>query len=65
MKVSAVPNSKKEVVMYDITDKKFCPLCNAFAVVPLTPSQLAEQPDETTHVCHPAFGGCNVGFGPR
>lgn len=42
-----------------------CQLCGAVAVVPLTPDQLAAQPDETTHVCHPGFGGCNHGFSVR
>ena len=40
-----------------------CPLCGALdAVVQLPPPVLAEQPDETTHVCHPSLGGCNVGY---
>lgn len=40
-----------------------CPLCaRPGAVVPLTPGQRAAQPDDTTHVCHPAWGGCNNGF---
>lgn len=48
--------------MYDDGDKQVCPLCSVRAVVPLTPRQIAEQPDDTTHVCHPSFGGCNHGF---
>lgn len=55
-------SAKCEVVSYDESDKQTCSLCGAFAVVPLTSSQIAKQPDETTHVCHPAFGGCNHGF---
>ncbi len=39
-----------------------CPMCGAHAIVPLTPRLLAIQPDGTTHVCHPGFGGCNHGF---
>lgn len=36
--------------------------CGVRAVVPLTEKQRAKQPDATTHVCHPALGGCNQGF---
>lgn len=39
-----------------------CPLCGVKAVVALTPGQIKEQPDDTTHVCHPGFKGCNHGF---
>lgn len=39
-----------------------CQLCGAQAVVALTPEQIREQPDDTTHVCHPGLGGCNHGF---
>lgn len=39
-----------------------CPLCLAFAIVELTPAQREQQPDNTTHVCNPALGGCNHGF---
>jgi hypothetical protein len=39
-----------------------CNYCLARAVVALPPPVLAEQPDDTTHVCHPAFGGCNQGW---
>lgn len=39
-----------------------CPFCTTYAVVKLTPAQLAQQPDGTTHVCHPTLGGCNHGF---
>ncbi len=39
-----------------------CPLCGKRAIVELTPEQRLAQPDDTTHVCHPALGGCNHGF---
>jgi len=39
-----------------------CKLCGARAIVELPPELLVEQPDDTTHVCHPALGGCNHGF---
>lgn len=39
-----------------------CPFCLAPAVTALPPPLLAEQSDGTTHVCHPALGGCNHGF---
>lgn len=61
MKVTQVAK-KGELVMYEDVDKNECPSCRAFAVVPLTPSQLAKQPDDTTHVCHPSLGGCNQGY---
>lgn len=41
-----------------------CHICRAYAVVPLTRKQRAAQTDGTTHVCHPAIGGCSQGFGP-
>ncbi len=34
-----------------------CPLCSAVAIVSLPEEVLAAQPDDTTHVCHPAAGG--------
>ncbi len=40
----------------------WCPTCGAWAVVQLPPALLAAQPDATTHVCNPGFGGCNQGF---
>ncbi len=40
----------------------WCPLCGTLAIVALTPVQRLAQPDDTTHVCHPALGGCNHGF---
>jgi hypothetical protein len=39
-----------------------CPTCGALAIVALPPEILAEQPDDTTHVCLPVAGGCNGGF---
>ena len=39
-----------------------CPKCGATAIVALPPPLRAVQPDETTHVCMPALGGCNHGF---
>lgn len=39
-----------------------CPFCLVVAVTELPPPLLAMQPDGTTHVCHPALGGCNHGF---
>lgn len=39
-----------------------CPLCNALAIILLPDEVLADQPDSTTHVCHPIAGGCNHGF---
>jgi hypothetical protein len=46
-----------------VTRKRLlCPICGVRAVVPLTKELRAQQPDATTHVCHPAIGGCNHGF---
>ncbi len=39
-----------------------CAMCGAVAVVKLPDDLLAEQPDDTTHLCHPVAGGCNHGF---
>lgn len=39
-----------------------CPHCFNRALAPLPPWELAKQPDDTTHVCVPALGGCNQGF---
>ncbi len=39
-----------------------CSFCSKVAVVDLAPHLLAQQPDDTTHVCHPVLGGCNQGF---
>lgn len=48
--------------VFDCTVDCACPTCHAVAVVSLPPPLLKEQRDGTTHVCHPAFGGCNGGF---
>ena len=40
-----------------------CPRCWVRAVLPLDARMLAQQPDETTHVCHPTLDGCNQGYG--
>lgn len=40
----------------------YCPKCFKLAVVKLPPWLKAEQPDDTTHVCHPVLNGCNHGF---
>lgn len=39
-----------------------CPACGVRAIVALSPAQRLAQPDDTSHVCHPALGGCNHGF---
>jgi hypothetical protein len=52
----------KEFAILSPEDFRKCGMCGVNAVVPLTPGQLASQPDSTTHVCHPALGGCNHGF---
>jgi len=39
-----------------------CPICVARAIVELTARLKKLQPDDTTLVCHPGFGGCNQGF---
>lgn len=45
-----------------VQDPAVCPFCLAKAVLKLTPKLTSAQPDDTTHVCHPALGGCNQGF---
>lgn len=45
-----------------LTVRQLCSMCGMRAVVELSPVQLAEQPDDTTHVCHPMLRGCNHGF---
>lgn len=42
--------------------RRHCPSCGVDAIVPLSPDELAAQTDDTTHVCHPAIGGCSAGF---
>ena len=39
-----------------------CPSCDTHAIVELTERLKKLQPDGTTYVCHPGFGGCNQGF---
>ena len=39
-----------------------CQFCGLGTIVPLPPPIRAIQPDSTTHVCHPALGGCNWGY---
>lgn len=39
-----------------------CPKCGTLAIVELPAVLRAAQLDGTTHVCHPAVGGCNHGF---
>lgn len=44
-------------------ETRACPFCFVVgAIVELPPPLLAKQPDDTTHVCAPFFGGCNQGF---
>lgn len=51
--------------VYESPVVSMCPLCGALAVVELPPAVVAEQPDDTTHVCHPLAGGCNHGFSTK
>jgi hypothetical protein len=39
-----------------------CHFCRVPAVLPLDEATRAKQPDDSTHVCHPALGGCNQGY---
>lgn len=39
-----------------------CPACHNRAVVQLTRAMREVQTDGTTDVCHPALGGCNLGY---
>jgi hypothetical protein len=39
-----------------------CTSCGKRRIVVLPPPMAAQQPDGTTHVCHPSIGGCNQGF---
>lgn len=39
-----------------------CPDCGRRCIVPLPKPMAEQQPDATTHVCHPSIGGCNQGF---
>jgi hypothetical protein len=38
-----------------------CPRCGRVALTELPPPVLAKQAHGTTHLCHPALGGCNHG----
>lgn len=49
-------------VAYPCSVEARCFFCTAPAVVRLPPPLREIQPDDTTHVCHPGFGGCNHGF---
>jgi hypothetical protein len=47
----------------ELLDDVQCPMCgHVGAIVSLPPPLKEKQPDGTTHVCHPACGGCNHGF---
>lgn len=48
-------------VLYSSVVESRCPHCGG-GVVRLPPALIAEQTDNTTHVCHSAIGGCNAGF---
>lgn len=39
-----------------------CLHCGKRVIIALPPPVLALQPDDTTHVCYPSFGGCNLGY---
>lgn len=52
---------KGERFVSDVSEEP-CKRCGMRAVVELPAMLLAEQPDATTHVCHPGAGGCNRGF---
>lgn len=56
------PAKKDRELAQRLIGAVLCPRCNVHAIVPLTQTQLREQPDDTTLVCHPALGGCNHGF---
>ncbi len=47
---------------FDVPISAECPSCSVRAVVELPRPVLEKQPDGTTHVCHPALGGCNLGY---
>lgn len=52
----------KGIAYTSTTIDRVCTHCLEDAVIALPAPILAEQPDETTHVCHPLAGGCNQGF---
>lgn len=59
-----MPKKRKPKIVFACSSKDIvadCPLCSAHAVVELSPELKAIQPDATTHVCHPGFGGCDHG----
>jgi hypothetical protein len=47
---------------YPRTIEAVCEKCGAAAVVKLPDVLREQQPDETTHVCLAAIGGCNAGY---
>lgn len=51
-----------QVWTVDIGTLATCPLCGVLAICELPKFLKDAQPDDTTHVCHPSFGGCNHGF---
>jgi hypothetical protein len=53
---------KRTVIVQLLEPLCNCPKCGKLAIVELTPAQRLAQPDDTTHVCHPALDGCNFGF---
>ena len=56
-------DDEEVLIGWDQSWQRDCTICGRTrTVVPLPPKLLAEQPDDTTHVCHPALGGCNHGF---
>ncbi len=62
--IAALPSSRANALDHWTAEdlEGSCPVCDAFAVVELPARLKARQPDGTTHVCHPAFDGCNRGF---
>lgn len=59
----ALPSFKEALAQQHTSQPaRICPICRTFAVVDLDPWNLAKQPDETTHICHPVLNGCNHGF---
>lgn len=52
-----------EVYECERLDDTVCTKCDEVgAITALPPPLLAKQTDGTTHVCNPAFRGCNHGF---
>lgn len=53
----------KEGSFFTAIEPGACPFCFVENAVTALPAPLlAQQPDDTTHVCNPALGGCNQGF---